>query len=96
MHSLCSGIEDMPNLLKLLTEVAANWRTVGIYLKIAPYQLEAIRTDTSGRANQTMECLTDMLANWLKGTDASPAVLVHALRSAGMTVLARKIAVKYG
>ena len=76
--------------------MAANWFTVGIFLKIAPFQLEVIRNDTSGRSNQSMECLREMLATWLRGTDASPAALVQALRSAGMTMLAKKMAVKYG
>ena len=37
-----------------------------------------------------------MLAVWLRGTEASPAVLVQALRAAGSVVLAKKLAVKHG
>ena len=46
--------------------------------------------------DQSMECLREMLATWLRGTDASPAALVQALISYGMALLARKVAVKYG
>ena len=36
------------------------------------------------------------VATWLRGTDASPAALVQALKSAGMIGLAERLAVKYG
>ena len=73
--------------------MAAHWLTVGIFLKIAHHKLEIIKKDNH---DQSMECLREMLATWLKGTDASPATLVQALRSAGMTVLANKVAIKHG
>lgn len=79
-----------------LKDAAAHWYMVGIFLKIAHFQLEAIQNDTGGRTNQSMECLIVMLAAWLRGGDASPAALVQALKSAGMIGLARKMAVKYG
>ena len=63
---------------------------MGVFLNIAHYKLVVIKND------QSIECLREMLATWLRGTDASPAALVRALRSAGMVVLARKLAVKYG
>ena len=66
---------------------------MGVFLNIAHYKLEVIKRDNR---DQSMECLREMLATWLKGTDASPAALVLALRSAGMTMLARKVAVKHG
>ena len=77
-----------------LTEMAASWFTVGAFLKgIEYYQLEAIEKDNR---DQSMQCLREMLATWLKETDASPAALVQALRLAGRVGLAKKMAVKYG
>ena len=73
-------------------DVSAYWYTVGIFLKIAHPRLDAIGKDY----HKCNDCLTEMLATWLKGTDAFPAALVRALRSAGMIVLAQKLAVKYG
>ena len=66
---------------------------MGIFLNIEHYKLEVIKRDNR---DQSMECLREMLATWLRGTDASPAALVQALISAGMAVLARKFAVKHG
>ena len=93
---ICAGIDDLSDLLEQLTEVAAHWYTVGVYLKIAYGLLEAIKNDNCGRSNQSMECLREMLATWLRGTDTSPAALVQALKSSGRIGLARKMAVKYG
>ena len=59
-----------------------------------PYhELEAISSDYHDKCK---ECLREMLAAWLRGARASPARLVQALKNAGMSVLARKMAVKYG
>ena len=89
-----TGIDDLPELLQELTEVAADWYLVGIFLKIANFRLDAIKNDNY---NQSMNCLRDMLATWLKGTDAaSRAALVQALGFAGRVRLAKKMAVKYG
>ena len=96
MYCLCTGYSDLPELLRELAEVESHWYTVGMFLKIAYFQLETIKNDTSGRSNQSTECLREMLATWLRGTDASPAALVQALRSAGMVGLAKILAVKYG
>ena len=73
--------------------MAPSWFTVGVFLNIAHYKLEVIKNDNR---DQSIECLREMLATWLRGTDASPAALVQALKSAGMALLARKVAVKYG
>ena len=73
--------------------MAPSWFTVGVFLKIAHFKLEVIKRDNR---DQSIDCLREMLATWLKGTDATPAALVQALRLAGMTVLARKLAVKHG
>ena len=77
----------------MLIEVAAYWFTVGVFLHVPYHTLEAIRED---HRNQSKVCLGEMLAAWLRGIGTSPAALVQALRAAGMVVLARKIAVKYG
>ena len=76
-----------------MIEAAAYWFTVGVFLRVPYHTLEAIRKN---HHDQCMECLSAMLAAWLRGTEASPAAVVQALRAAGMIVLARKIAVKYG
>ena len=74
--------------------MAAHWLTVGILLKIEHHKLEIVKKDYH---DQSMECLREMLTTWLRGTDhASPVALVRALRSAGMTVLAKKVAIKHG
>ena len=83
---------DLRDLLQELKEVAAYWFTVGLYL-IEYYELEIISENHRG---QCIKCLTEMLVTWLKGTDASSAALVQALRSAGMVQLAKRLAVKYG
>ena len=73
--------------------MAADWFNVGVFLKIAYHELEIIQKDNH---DQSMECLREMLATWLRGTDASPVALVRALRSAGMTELAKKVTIKHG
>ena len=80
-------------LLIILTEVAAHWSTVGVCLGIPPHLCLVIKKDF----HDCMNCLSQMLATWLRGSyDTSPEKLVHALKSAGMPVLARKMAVKFG
>ena len=73
--------------------MAPSWFTVGVFLKIAHFKLEVIKEDNRDRS---IVCLREMLATWLKGTDATPAALVQAVQLAGMTMLARKLAVKHG
>ena len=73
--------------------MAAHWLIVGIFLKIAYHKLEIIKKDNR---DQSIECLREMLATWLRGTDASPAALVQALQSAGMAGQAKKLGFKYG
>ena len=71
----------------------ANWFTVGIFLKISYYILEAIQKDNRDKSE---DCLREMLATWVRGGNASPAVLVQALIKAGYVVLGKKMAVKHG
>ena len=73
--------------------MAAYWFTVGVFLGVPYHELQIIRNDYR---DQSKECLRETLAAWLTGKEASPAAMVQALRAAGMVVLARKIAVKYG
>ena len=87
------GIDDLSELLQDLKEIAAFWFTVGLLLKIPYSKLMAIKKDNR---DQSMESLGEMLATWLMGSEALPSLLVHALRLAGMSVLAKKMAVKHG
>ena len=92
----CAGFTDLPDLLQELAEIESRWYTVGTFLKIEYFRLEAIKDNTSGCTNQGSKCLREMLATWLRGADASPGILVEALKSAAMIGLAKKVAVKYG
>ena len=87
------GIDDLGELLQDLNEMAAFWFTVGLLLKIPYCKLMVIKKDNR---DQSTECLGEMLATWLMGTEALPSLLVHALRSAGMSVVAKKMALKHG
>ena len=73
--------------------MAAFWFTVGVHLKISYSKLMVIKKDNR---DQSTECMREMLATWLMGSEALPSLLVHALRLAGMSVLAKKMAVKHG
>ena len=75
-----------------MLEVMPNWFTVGLFLNISYYMLEATRKDF----HNSKDCLREMLATWLNDGNASPALLVQALRSAEYGVLAKKMAVKHG
>ena len=75
-----------------MLEVMPNWFTVGVFLNISYYMLEAIRKDF----HDSKDCLREMLATWLRDGNASPALLVEALRFAGYRALAKKMAVKHG
>lgn len=90
---LFPGISDIHELFDDLLELMANWFTVGVYLKVDYYILEAIQKDYR---DQSKDCLRVMLAAWLRGGNASPVLLVQALSEAGFVVLAKKMKVKYG
>ena len=76
-----------------MVETNARWLTVGTFLKIDYYKLEAIRNDN----HDSMDCLREMLATWLKGNaNASPTALVQALISVGMVTLANTVATNHG
>ena len=93
LHHNFIGIDDLGELLLDLNEIAAFWFTVGLLLKIPYSKLMVIKNNNH---YQCMECLREMLATWLMGSEALPSLLVHALRSAGMSLLAKKMAVKHG
>ena len=76
-----------------MIKAAAYWFTVGVFLGVPYHTLQTIRKDNR---DESKECLREMLAAWLTGREASPAEVVQALKAAGMVVLAKKIAVKYG
>lgn len=71
----------------------ARWFTVGVFLKVDYYILEAIQKDCH---DQSEDCLRVMLAAWLRGGNASPVLLVQALSKAGFAVLAKEMADKHG
>ena len=73
--------------------MAASWFTVGFLLKIPYSELKIIQKNNH---DQCSDCLREMLATWLQSGEASVAEIVHALRSNGWSVLAKKMAVKYG
>ena len=73
--------------------MAAYWFTVGVFLKVPYHTLETIKKN---HHDESKECLREMLAAWLREREASPAVLVQAVKAAGNIMLAKKIAVKHG
>ena len=73
--------------------MATSWFTVGLLLKISYSKLDIIKKDNR---DQSSDCLREMLATWLQSGEASAAEIVHALRSSGWSVLAKKMAVKHG
>ena len=85
--------QDLADILQELTEVASYWLTVGVFLKVPYPTLETIRKD---HHDQSKDCLREMVVAWLRGSEASPAVLVQALRAAGYVGLAKKLALKHG
>ena len=91
--SQCAGIDGLHELVTDLLEVMTNWFTVGVFLGMSYYTLEAIQKDYR---DQSKDCLRVMLAAWLRGGNASTALLVQALSKAGFVVLAKKMAVKHG
>ena len=93
LHNISlTAINNLREVLSDVNEVAANWFTVGLFLNVPYSKLQVVKKNFS----DCEECLREMLAVWLKGTEASPAALVQALRAAGSVALARKLAVKHG
>ena len=58
--STSTGEDDLADILKELTDVAANWRNIGTQLGVRHNRLEAIQGD------KPLDCLRQMLATWLQ------------------------------
>ena len=69
------------------------WFTVGVFLKVPYHTLNSIKIN---HGDQSKVCLREMLAAWLKGSEASPAAMVRALIAGGNVVIAKRLAAKYG
>ena len=54
--------DDLIDTIKALTGVAANWRDIGIFLRIRPSQLETIQV----QGYTPMESMREMLITWLQ------------------------------
>ena len=90
-------MEDLTEIIQELTAVAAYWFTVGVFLKVPYHTLESIKKNhQEEHHDESKECLREMLAAWLSEREASPAVLVQAVKAAGNIMLAKKVAVKHG
>ena len=89
--ALCYN-EDFFSVLDETTEVV-QWFTLGLCLKMKPFELEGINADY--RFNH-YEGRVQMLSAWLKGGCATWSSLVRALRKMGQSFLANKIAMKKG
>ena len=74
------------------TASVVQWFTLGLYLKLAPSELERISVDY----HFNHEGLQQMLGVWLKTGDATWHSLVCALKNMGQSDLASKIARKKG
>ena len=87
-----------PTLKDLITELlrckAASWEDIGILLAVDDGELQAIKSDNTGKSSS---CLREMLRKWL--TKASPApswtAIVEVLEKLGDEELARKLKSKY-
>ena len=81
--------------VRIIDEVAPNWKNLGTFLNFAESELDSILKQHS----KPEECCKDMLAKWLAGYndskhDASPVTwetLLKAIKDARWGVLARKI-----
>ena len=74
------------------TASVVQWFTLGVYLKLAHYELERIRVDY----HFNHEGLQQMLSAWLRTGEATWISLVCALKKMGQSDLASKIARKKG
>ena len=60
--SITTGEDDLPDIIRELTDVVANWRDIGTLLGIRDGQLRAIQL----QANSPLGCLREMLVTWLQ------------------------------
>ena len=91
---VCVVLDYKKDLFSVCEETASvvQWFTLGLYLKIAPYELERISVDY--RFNR--EGLQRMLSAWLNTGAATWLSLVRALKKIGQSDLANQIAKKKG
>ena len=91
-----SPCTDLLTRLKLVEELdeVVDWFHLGIYLDIPHFELLTIEQDHRG---QTKRCRSEMLQWWLANAEQpSWSAVVRALNGIGLSVLAKKIATKYG
>ena len=60
--SITTGEDDLPDIIRELTDVVANWRDIGTLLGIRDGQLKTIQL----QANSPLGYLREMLVTWLK------------------------------
>ena len=60
--SITTDEDDLPDIIRELTDVVANWRDIGTLLGIRDGQLQAIQL----QANSPLGCLREMLVTWLR------------------------------
>ncbi len=70
--------ENLPQLVELLADIAAQWDQLGLQLEVSKGKLNSIEVDCRG----AQRCLTEMLSSWLSGSER-PTVgkLTSALKS---------------
>ena len=56
-----TGEDDLSDTIRELTDVAAKWRNIGIFLGIRDSQLQAIQ-----EGDKPLDCLRQMLSTWLR------------------------------
>ena len=95
------GEDDLFDTIQSLASVAANWRDIGIFLRIRLSQLETIQV----QGYTPMGCMREMLITWLRRNynverfgEPTWAKLVEAVRHSaggGNSSLAMEIARKH-
>ena len=60
-----TGINDLYDVFKKLTDVADKWKNIGLALRLRPSELNRI---SSNKSSDVIDCLRDMLELWLNKT----------------------------
>ena len=60
--SIATGEDELHDIIRELTDVAASWRSIGIQLGIPYSQLETIQLP----GDKPLDCLEQTLATWLR------------------------------
>ena len=86
----------MPTLLELqdaLSEVTANWYTLGLRLDLSTGTLNAIKATNHEKVD---DCMNDMLQKWLgKYQERGWSDIITALRSMERNDIANELAMKF-